>query len=345
MRGYVGVTDNDWYEFLAQRPEITLVNFWRPGGGKEFRALAEGDYFFFKTHKKPKKPDRLVGGGYYSGFAAAPVSEAWHLFGEANGVPSLEQMRERIAHYRRTPIGAGEDPVIGCIFIGDVAFFPRNIVIPPPPGFASNIVQGKTYDTTAAEVNRYFADVMRLLPAASADIGLGNDETWEDTGPVFGTPQLSPTRLAQHAFKEVLLTAYNGRCAITGSRIRPALQGAHILPVRAGAGTGSTTDCCSEQMSTRCSTAATPGSIRGTGCGSARGSATSSATAISSTREPVRLSRCPTGGPTARRASSWNGTSARSSRRRSAAHPPLIPTDLITERNLRCTDDPTRRRW
>jgi hypothetical protein len=61
MRGYVGVTDNDWYTFLAGRPEITLVNFWRPGGGKEFRALAEGEYFFFKTHRTRKSPDHRVG--------------------------------------------------------------------------------------------------------------------------------------------------------------------------------------------------------------------------------------------------------------------------------------------
>jgi hypothetical protein len=46
------------------------------------------------------------------------LSEAWELFGEANGAASLEQMRARIGHYRRTPIGVSEDPVIGCLFIG-----------------------------------------------------------------------------------------------------------------------------------------------------------------------------------------------------------------------------------
>jgi putative restriction endonuclease len=229
MRGYVGVTDNEWYAFLASRPDITLVNFWRPGGGKEFRALTEGDYFFFKTHRPH---NQLVGGGYYSGFAAAPVSEAWRLFGEANGVASLEQMRKRIAKYRRSPVGPGEDPEIGCIFIHDVAFFPESAAIPAPPGFASNIVQGKTYDTTAPVVAQYFADVIRLMAAESVDID--PDEPWHDAGPVFGKPRLTPQRLAQHAFKEVLLTAYQGRCSITGSKIRPALQGAHIMPVAAG---------------------------------------------------------------------------------------------------------------
>ena len=49
MRGYVGVTDNEWYRFLAARPEISEaeVNFWRPGGGREFRALTVGEPFFF----------------------------------------------------------------------------------------------------------------------------------------------------------------------------------------------------------------------------------------------------------------------------------------------------------
>ena len=45
------------------------------------------------------------------------ISVAWELFGEANGVSSIEEMRARIAHYRRAPIGPGDDPVIGCLFI------------------------------------------------------------------------------------------------------------------------------------------------------------------------------------------------------------------------------------
>ncbi|HTU75025.1 MAG TPA: hypothetical protein VMG38_16035 [Trebonia sp.] len=39
MRGYVGVTDEEWYRFLAARPEdsAAIVNFWRPGGRAEVR--------------------------------------------------------------------------------------------------------------------------------------------------------------------------------------------------------------------------------------------------------------------------------------------------------------------
>ena len=30
VRAYVGVTDNSWYRFLADRPAIAEVNFWQP---------------------------------------------------------------------------------------------------------------------------------------------------------------------------------------------------------------------------------------------------------------------------------------------------------------------------
>lgn len=39
MKAYVGVTDGDWYRFLAERPEISEVNFWQPSGGRDSRVL------------------------------------------------------------------------------------------------------------------------------------------------------------------------------------------------------------------------------------------------------------------------------------------------------------------
>jgi putative restriction endonuclease len=164
--------------FRAVRPPTGVTpeeqnNFWRPGGGSAFRALTVGEPFFFKTHAPH---NRVVGGGFFSGFAALRVSEAWSMLGEANGAVSLERMRERIAHYRREPIGPHDDPEIGCVFIRDVTFFPDDMAQDPPPGFALNIVQGKGYDMADS----------------------------------------------------------HGHCAITGNKIRPVLQAAHIRPVSSG---------------------------------------------------------------------------------------------------------------
>ena len=64
-----------------------------------------------------------MGGGFYSGFTQLRVSEAWEFFGAANGVTGLGQMRAG----RALPPGGhppGDDPVIGCLFIRDVEFFP-----------------------------------------------------------------------------------------------------------------------------------------------------------------------------------------------------------------------------
>ncbi len=50
MRTYVGVTDGRWYRFLAARPDLSEINFWRPGGRHAFRVLQPGEPFFFKSH-------------------------------------------------------------------------------------------------------------------------------------------------------------------------------------------------------------------------------------------------------------------------------------------------------
>ena len=230
MRGYVGVTDDKWYRFLADRPEIssTEVNFWRPGGGA-LRKLAVGEPFFFKTHAPH---NRVVGGGFYSDCATLRVSEAWQLFREANGASSLEEMRESIARYRRKAMGPHDDPEIGCLFVRDVTFFPDDMAYDPPPGFASSIVQGKTYDMADHQVSGYFGDLMQLVLGKAVQIDLS--QPWHAPGPVFGDPRLTPYRLAQQAFKAVVLNAYHGHCAITGTKIRPVLQAAHIRPVSSG---------------------------------------------------------------------------------------------------------------
>jgi putative restriction endonuclease len=208
---------------------MTEVNFWQPSGAREFRVLAPGEPFFFKTHYPH---NRLVGGGFFSDSARLKVSEAWELFGQANGVASIEQMRARIGRYRRVPIGGGEDPVIGCLFVRDVRFFPVETTEEPPPEFAPNIVQGKSYDLSDPSVAPYFADLLQLTLGAAVELDFS--QPWHRPGPVLGDPRLAPYRLGQQSFKEVVLDAYHRQCAISGTHIPPVLQAAHIRPVAAG---------------------------------------------------------------------------------------------------------------
>ena len=230
VKVYVGVTDDGWYRFLAARPNLNEVNFWRPSSDRGFRALTPGEPFFFKTHYPHNK---VVGGGFYSDFAPLRISEAWDLFGEGNGADSIEQMRASVGQYRRQPIGVDEDPMIGCVFVRDVVFFPENAVADPPPNFASNIVQGKSYDLAVVASESYFEDLLlRVLGRPSIEVDLS--EPWHRAGPVYGDPRLAPRRLGQKSFKAVVLRAYSRRCAITGDRIEPVLQAAHIRPLPKG---------------------------------------------------------------------------------------------------------------
>jgi HNH endonuclease len=229
VQAYVGVTDGQWYRFLAARPELMEVNFWRPGGRHAFRALEPGEPFFFKTHHPH---NRVVGGGFFSGFVSMRVSEAWELLGWGNGAGSLEQMRDRIGRYRKNPIAPGENPEIGCVLIRDPRFFPDDATAVPPPGFAANIVQGKGYDLAERSVAPYFDELLQLLLGAAVELDLS--EPWHRPGPVFGDPRLAPYRLGQQAFKAVVLDAYHRQCAITGTHIPPVLQAAHVRPVTEG---------------------------------------------------------------------------------------------------------------
>ncbi len=150
MRAYVGVTDADWVRHLTEA-RADEVNFWRPAGDRRFRALSIGEPFFFKTHHPDNK---VVGGGFFSGFASLTISEAWQIYGDANGASTLEEMRSRVGWYRRAPLAPHDDPKIGCAFIRDVSFFENPVA--PPPDFAPNVVQGKSYSLADPNTAPYF---------------------------------------------------------------------------------------------------------------------------------------------------------------------------------------------
>ena len=63
MRAFVGVTDGEWFSRLSSDPNLTDVNFWQPGGARQFRALSPGELFLFKLHS-PR--NYIVGGGWFA---------------------------------------------------------------------------------------------------------------------------------------------------------------------------------------------------------------------------------------------------------------------------------------
>ncbi|MCE7937159.1 MAG: HNH endonuclease [Chloroflexi bacterium CFX6] len=230
MQAYVGITDYEWYQLLASRPQLDDVNFWQPGGTRVFRALQAGELFLFKLHA-PRHS--VVGGGFFAHATRLPVSLAWEAFGESNGASSLAQMRARIEQYRRAPAQPHEDYTIGCILLEQPFFLPEELWIPAPPDWHPNIVQGKTYDLNAEPGRSLWLQVEERIRVQSS--GQGWPAQWREPGhPRYGEPTLVRPRLGQGSFRILVTDAYDRRCAVTGERVLPVLQAAHIRPYAAG---------------------------------------------------------------------------------------------------------------
>jgi putative restriction endonuclease len=219
MKLWVGITDDDWYEFLsARRPDE--VNFWQPSGGRQFRSLEPGEPFLFKLHS-PK--NFVVGGGFFVRHTILPSSLAWDAFGEKNGVRDQAELLERIQKYRGQ---TGPDPIIGCNVLAEPFFFSERAWIPIPSDWAPNIVQGKTYDSTREPGLSLWQAVQANL--AALEVRFANEIKDEVRGE---RPEyLIKGRLGQGAFRVLVTDAYHRRCAVTGERTLPVLEAAHIKP-------------------------------------------------------------------------------------------------------------------
>lgn len=232
MKAYLGVTDSDWIRRLrALGPELAQVNFWMPGGNRAFRGLEPGELFLFKT--RAREGNQIVGGGVFDAFVFARIAEAWELFGEGNGVTGLDDLIARVRKYRPIPGALPLDAQIGCILLRDVRFFDERSLIRAPDDFHANVVQGKGYDLDTLP-----ADHPVLLAAAELampGLVLPNPTLpWELRSRMFGDARLHIPRLGQQAFKAVIAANYHHRCAITGDKVRPVLEAAHIRPVAEG---------------------------------------------------------------------------------------------------------------
>lgn len=233
MHAVVGVTDNAWASYLRERPGLTEANFWVPSG-TGFKSLSAGEPFLFKTHSPDNK---LIGGGFFDRAFELRVSEAWAVWGEGNGVPSERALHAAIQEYRgRTRRDYQPDPTIGCIILRNLFFAEYGDELPQPRDWSPNIVTRKRYDLESPE-GEYVAHAFHVLSDSPRVDYYGWDadlRTDLDDGPRYGEPALTRARLGQGSFRVAVAEAYARRCAISGSRIFPSLQAAHIRPYAQG---------------------------------------------------------------------------------------------------------------
>jgi len=224
MHLFVAVTDNSWFQFLASRPGLDEVNFWTPSG-RPLAGLSPGQPVLFKLHHPEPY---IAGGGFFTTFSVLPVSIAWDAFGEKNGAASLEKLRALIEARRHEPARRTDDYNIGCTILVEPFFLDRSEWIAGRDIFRPNIVRGKTYSLATREGRDLWE---RVLAARTKRKGAAADAPGSE---VYGDPTLVPRRLGQGAFRVLVTETYGRRCAVTGERVLPVLEAAHIRPVSQG---------------------------------------------------------------------------------------------------------------
>ena len=234
---YIANTDNAWFDFLKARQPLEEVNFWKPSP-QAFKAVPLGSVFAFRL----KSPRDVIGGyGILVSSTAVPIQLAWEAFGEANGAASRVQMVNAIDKYRANET-ATELTTIGCRVLSETVFLDEQDWFPIPSDWSGNIVAGKVYDASLGEGKRVYSTLMektseRTLFRRERDEFHGGDGFAERPAlPLAGYPprsdataqRLMKVRLGQGAFRLDVARAYRFSCAVSDTRVLPALEAAHI---------------------------------------------------------------------------------------------------------------------
>jgi len=227
---YVHPTDRRWFDFLRQQPQAGSVNFWKPRT-RNFTSLLPDEPLLFLLNK----PDKVIAGvGYFAGKMNVNLETAWRIFGPRNGVGSYQEFYQLVYGNRYAP--ASDEATILCLTLNAPVFFEPADWLPVPPDWSNNLVQGKSYATAEPLGQHIWQQVSQVLPNYQP-AALPPRPVIE---PIVPNLVLEPTasyrtalvqvRANQQAFREIVMQAYDRKCAISGEKTRPVLEAAHIQP-------------------------------------------------------------------------------------------------------------------
>jgi putative restriction endonuclease len=228
MVGTIAITDEGWYRFLEERPEVTELNFWTPSARRSFRAPQFSPFLL-----KLRAPHNAICGfAYFAQFSRLPDWLAWESFGLGNGCASFEDMRSRIVSIRariRYDETTGSDE-IGCIQLVSPTFFPPEAWVPQPTDWQPRTQTPVKYDLAIGEGRRVWQACLARAASLPAPLPTSDFPSSVERGPRYGDPRLVQPRLGQRTFRIAVLDAYGRGCAITGEHSLPALEASHIRP-------------------------------------------------------------------------------------------------------------------
>ena len=142
MRGYIGVTDRQWFNNLKSQYILNEVNFWRKNTNS-FKSLELGQKFFFlvKNDKYNKAEREVLGVATFIRYEVLTIEEAWGKYEIGNGVNTKEEFYVKMKKMYQTNI---ENSLIGCIILNNVEFFEKEVLLSKLNiEFQTSIVSGK----------------------------------------------------------------------------------------------------------------------------------------------------------------------------------------------------------
>jgi len=228
---FVANTDRRWFDHLQSISVggvVDEVNFWSPQAQRRMRQFAPGEPMFFRL----KKPTHAVAGyGFYAHFDLLSLDLAWDTFGDRNGFVDRYEFLRALGQWReQDPRAIGADGRrLACTILREAVFWPESRWIPwgGEKGWSPNVTQGATiHDPLLTDL------LMR-------QIQLDQHVPPEEFAPEFTLVDVDERelvaaqrrlRVGQGTFRSRLISAYSGRCAITGEKTEPVLDAAHVQP-------------------------------------------------------------------------------------------------------------------
>lgn len=212
----VAVTDTEWLNYFRRHPDLTEMNFWRPG--TPVTRVDPGTLWVFLL-----KPNIVSGYAIVEVSSSLPISVAWDAFGTANGFDDRESFFARVRRYRHSQTTS--DSEIGCVGLTSPVFFENGFDFTPFQSTWTNRTQPtRRYSISTPEGMALWKELESRAPTSD---GVSLVQLPDAPGVA---RRLLTVRLGQGGFRTRVIQAYERRCAITGERSLPALEAAHIKP-------------------------------------------------------------------------------------------------------------------
>jgi putative restriction endonuclease len=165
-----------------------------------------------------------------------PIQLAWDALGERNGSLTMAEMLSAIRKYRTDQVVTPQTR-IGCRVLTAPVFFEEGDWFDVPASWSTNIVTGKVYTTDTADGSYIWEELHKRTSTNTLfnrDQKYFNDGFFETPQARYGEAVLVKPRLGQGGFRIKIAEAYNFECALSDTRVLPALEAAHIKPYADG---------------------------------------------------------------------------------------------------------------